>query len=352
VSSVSPHPSDALLGLVYGELARDEAQRVQQHVDDCPECASTVDSYRAVRRAAAALPRELPSAAGLDSLLHYGAQAAARARRRRVALWTGSLLSGLAAAALLVLFLRPPGVPEGATATASAPPAVGALARNDVQVAGKPLGPEKPELDSEFSGARGGNGPAALSPRASAKAAPASTAADKRRARDEVAPAERPGPTVAAAEEARGPSLAQGTLSAPVAKRAAVVAGAQSSARAVAGAQLNAVAAPASPAAGVADVQAKPSSAAEKTADFGALPDAGGSAQRLRDEARRGVLLAKLEGASAQSALPLLSELCALEARLSHRADAARVCTRVVQQYPQTAEALAAKAQLEALPTP
>jgi Putative zinc-finger len=348
MSAPSPHPGDALLALVYGEVSKDEAERLQQHLDGCPECASNVESYRAVRRATRALPRELPSAAGLDSLLHFGAQAAARARRRRTALWTGSLLSSLAAAALAVLFLRPPGIPEGGPVTASAPPSVGALAQNEVPVAGKPDGSRK----DEFSGARPGSGPAALSKRASEKAAPAFTA-DKRRARDEVALAESPG--LAAADEARAPSLAQKTLAAPMAKRAAVVAEARQSAGAIAGAQ-NAVAPPASPArspaAGAAAVRAESLPAGERTADVAALPDAGSSAQRLRDEARRQVLLSKLEGASVESARGLLLELCALEARLSHPADAVRVCTRVVQQYPDTAEARAAKAQLEALPTP
>jgi len=80
MSPAASHPSDALLGLVYGELDKDEAQRVQAHLEGCPACAATVADYRAVRRAAAVLPRELSSPNGLESLLHYGAQAAARVR--------------------------------------------------------------------------------------------------------------------------------------------------------------------------------------------------------------------------------------------------------------------------------
>ena len=339
MSATSPHPTDALLSLVYGELPGAEAARVQAHVDGCAACAATVDAYRAVRRAASALPREIPSDKNLDSLLHYGAQAAARARRRRAVRWMGSLL-GAAVAAGLVLFLAfPRSPPEATVASTPAPPAVGPLAQNDVRPVAKAEPQEAPEAAASL---RRVPAVSPARPSAAKAAAAKAKATDEAGRMDEQATASEAKDALASRETAGG--AVRPVLAAPAAsKRAAAVAEARGVAAAGAPAQRTAPAA-----------FANAPSAADNSGASAALKPSfldAGTAEQLPDERRRRTLLQQLAGARDAQALPILSELCALEARLGHRAEAEKTCRQVAQGYPGTPEASAAMRVLEALPT-
>ncbi len=323
MTAPGPHPSDALLDYVYGELSPEEARRVQAHLDRCPECASHVAGYRAVRGAARALPRELP-AGGAEALLLAARQTAERTRRRRLAFRAGTLVTAALAAALVLISLRPAVVPEAPSAVASAPaPAAlpqGALAANEAQPS---------------AGAAPGNVALASAPSAaSAKKAkamappPPPVATREASPRAEVAATE----SLKATSGADARAAAQPTLyGAPAARASAGGAPAPqtvtvSGLRGTAEADAQAAAAPAAQAAPV---------------------DA--SAQRTRDEARRQTLLLRLKDVSGAQALPLLSELCAIEARLQHLPEAQAACSRVVHGFPGTPEAASAQAELQRL---
>jgi hypothetical protein len=339
VSATSPHPTDALISLVYGELSGAEAARVQVHLDGCAACAATVDAYRAVRQAATALPREIASDKGLDSLLHYGAQAAARARRRRAVRWTGSLL-GAAVAAGLVLFLAFPRSPPGArVASTPVPPALGPLAQNEVRPLAKAPPQELPEAAASLR--RVPSAPPA--PPSSAKATVArAKQTDQPRRMDEEATAE--ARDALASRETAGGAVARVQPPLAASKRAEVAAEARGAGAAGAPAQRTA---PAAFASAPSALDVSPASVALKPT----LLDAG-AAQQLLDERRRGTLLQQLAGAKGAQALPILSELCALEARLGRRSEAEKTCLQVVQGYPGTPEASAAQRVLDALPAP
>ncbi|MGO8971669.1 MAG: zf-HC2 domain-containing protein [Myxococcaceae bacterium] len=311
MTQVPLHPSDALLGHVYGELSADEEARVKAHLEGCPECAATVAGYRAVRAAARALPRELPSDVGLQALLGAGQQAAAGARRRRRAVWTGSALGAAAAAALALLALRPTPTPPPELAVASVPSPT-ALPQ-DALAAAEPSA-TSPALKASSRQAAVGKG--AATAKALAHGANAAASGD-------VAAQ---GLATGAAKKAEA-AAAPGPLSARPETLGAV---------AVARAQALAPAARTTGAAGA--------SAQEKPLGPGEAPS-----PRARDEARRQALLRRLPGASVAEALPLLFELCGLEARLLHPAQAQAACARVVEGYPGTPEAASAAALLEQL---
>lgn len=71
---------DKLLEFAYGELPTPEAQAVEAHVRDCAKCSKALSEIRAVRSTMSALPLEAAPDAGLESLLAYAEQAAARTR--------------------------------------------------------------------------------------------------------------------------------------------------------------------------------------------------------------------------------------------------------------------------------
>jgi Putative zinc-finger len=353
VSAPSPHPDDALLGLVYGELEKDEAHKVEQHLKGCPACASTLAHYRAVRKAATALPASVEGAAGLESLLHYGAQAASRARRRRVVVRATAFLASATALALLFLAVRPLRAPEAPSVAASAPSSVGPLAENDVP---SPTGNaadfgQKQELKKAPARQRASTAGGAGAP-ASRGAAPKAlppAAADEKLARD--LEAAQPAQEAVANRPASAAALPP---AASVAKRQAALAEAPASAAgsAAAGALAMKKASPSgAPAAdGLADKGRVDSALAREDAREEA--DAGPLAQRRLDEGQEKALLLRLDAAKDAELLLLLSELCAVEVRLLHRAEAKKVCGRVVRDYPGTAEALRAQGELEALPRP
>ena len=105
---VPTHPDDdRLLELAYGEVPASEARALRQHVDGCARCRKVLDGIAEVRTAFRSIPEEPAPEEGLESLLAYGEQAAARARSRRGGLRILALLS--AATAFAVVWVMLPG---------------------------------------------------------------------------------------------------------------------------------------------------------------------------------------------------------------------------------------------------
>ncbi|HZW89107.1 MAG TPA: zf-HC2 domain-containing protein, partial [Myxococcaceae bacterium] len=103
---VPTHPDDdRLLELAYGEAPASEARVLRQHVDGCARCRKVLEGIAEVRSAFRSVPAEPAPERGLESLLAYGEQAAARARSRRGGLRVLALLSAATAFALVWLVL-------------------------------------------------------------------------------------------------------------------------------------------------------------------------------------------------------------------------------------------------------
>ena len=103
---VPTHPDDdRLLELAYGEAPASEARVLRQHVDGCARCRKVLEGIAEVRSAFKSVPAEPAPERGLESLLAYGEQAAARARSRRGGLRILALLSAATAFALVWLVL-------------------------------------------------------------------------------------------------------------------------------------------------------------------------------------------------------------------------------------------------------
>ena len=78
----SPHPDpDRLLELAYGEIAEREAAALHQHLAGCEACGEALAEIGGVRRAMAPLGEAPAPDSGLESLLAYAEQSAARARK-------------------------------------------------------------------------------------------------------------------------------------------------------------------------------------------------------------------------------------------------------------------------------
>jgi hypothetical protein len=145
--SVPTHPEeDRLLELAYGEAPASEARALRQHVDGCDRCRKMLEGIAEVRSAFRSVPTEPAPERGLESLLAYGEQAAARARSRRGGLRILALLSAATAFAVVWLVLptprrqadglarAPATQPSDALAQAEGPhpPAQGDRARDEV----------------------------------------------------------------------------------------------------------------------------------------------------------------------------------------------------------------------------
>lgn len=89
--TINAHPDpDALMDLAYGELSPEDTLRMEQHVNGCADCAGALKSIGGVRRAMAPLAEVQAPDTGLESLLAYAGQAAARnaaETRSRPAWW-------------------------------------------------------------------------------------------------------------------------------------------------------------------------------------------------------------------------------------------------------------------------
>lgn len=148
---VPTHPDDdRLLELAYGEVPASEARALRHHVDGCARCRQVLDGIAEVRTAFRSIPGDAPPEQGLESLLAYGEQAAARARSRRGGLRILGLLSAAAVLALVWLVIptsrtpspdglasapAPAGTDLLAQAEAPRPAAQGDRARDELDVA-------------------------------------------------------------------------------------------------------------------------------------------------------------------------------------------------------------------------
>ena len=131
--SVPTHPDDdRLLELAYGEAPASEARALRQHVDGCARCRKVLEGIAEVRSAFRSVPPEPAPERGLESLLAYGEQAAARARSRRGGLRILALLSAATAFALVWLVLPTPQRRDSAAARAPATKPTDTLAQAEV----------------------------------------------------------------------------------------------------------------------------------------------------------------------------------------------------------------------------
>ena len=127
---VPTHPEDdRLLELAYGEAPDAEARALRQHVDGCARCKQVLEGIAEVRTAFRSIPAEPAPERGLESLLAYGDQAAARARSRRGGLRILTLLSAAAAFAVVWLVLPSPHRPSEGLARSTVSPPSDALAQ-------------------------------------------------------------------------------------------------------------------------------------------------------------------------------------------------------------------------------
>lgn len=99
---------DKLLEFAYRELPAHEADAVEAHVRGCPRCAEALAQLRSVRVTMNQLPLEAAPEAGLESLLAYADQQAAKNRAAQPARWwkvlsTRRVTALGSAAALLVV---------------------------------------------------------------------------------------------------------------------------------------------------------------------------------------------------------------------------------------------------------
>ncbi|HEY1333040.1 MAG TPA: hypothetical protein VGF31_02215 [Myxococcaceae bacterium] len=131
---VPTHPDDdRLLELAYGETPTAETRALRQHVDGCARCRQVLEGIAEVRSAFRSVPAEPAPERGLESLLAYGEQAAARARSRRGGLRILALLSAATAFAVVWLVLPPRHAqPDGLARPAATPP-TDALAQAEVR---------------------------------------------------------------------------------------------------------------------------------------------------------------------------------------------------------------------------
>ncbi|HUM12378.1 MAG TPA: hypothetical protein VLT82_15630 [Myxococcaceae bacterium] len=148
---VPTHPDDdRLLELAYGEAPASLAPALRQHVDGCARCRTVLDGIAEVRSAFRSVPTEPAPRRGLDSLLAYAEQAAARARSRRGGLRILGILSAAAALAVVWLVLPPQQTrPAESVARAPASGAPDVLARADVPQAPAQGSRARDEADRE-----------------------------------------------------------------------------------------------------------------------------------------------------------------------------------------------------------
>ena len=132
------HPDDdRLLELAYGEMPAAEARTLRKHVDGCTRCRSVLDGIAEVRSAFRSLPAEPAPERGLESLLAYGEQAAARARSQRGGLRILGILSTAAVLAVVLLLVpaKRDGSREVVASRVRAPAGSDAVARLERRVA-------------------------------------------------------------------------------------------------------------------------------------------------------------------------------------------------------------------------
>ncbi len=105
MATASHQYEDKLLDFAYGELPAPEASAVESHLKSCRRCSQALAQIRGVRTTMAALSQEPAPIAGLESLLAYAEQAAARnatAPKEGIPWWR-RLVAPLAGACALAL---------------------------------------------------------------------------------------------------------------------------------------------------------------------------------------------------------------------------------------------------------
>jgi hypothetical protein len=148
VPPVPGHPDDdRLLELAYGEAPTSETRALRRHVDGCARCRTVLEGIAEVRSAFRTVPTEPAPARGLESLLAYGEQAAARARSRRGGLRILALLSAATAFAVVWLVLPSPQRQADGLARAPATRPSDTLAQAEVLKAAAQGGGARDELD-------------------------------------------------------------------------------------------------------------------------------------------------------------------------------------------------------------
>ncbi|MGZ6027832.1 MAG: zf-HC2 domain-containing protein [Myxococcaceae bacterium] len=365
---VPTHPDDdRLLELAYGEVPAAEARALRTHVDGCPRCRTVLDGIAEVRTAFRSIPSEPAPDRGLDSLLAYGEQAAARARSRRGGLRILGVLSAVAALALVWLVLPPSNRQIAGVAPAPAARPSDALARADTE---RP--PAQGDLAKDEASEKGTPAPPAGA-KQKVLVTPESIA-PARRAADIVkrdAPAEHKAlaqtPAVARAETAqmdRGDAKANtssGALAAAGARTSgAAGAGAMAMKKSEAGADVPADkerSSPSKPAASppaavseearareVAKVAAPPLGGGLASADAKASKAQPQAMMRVgagspEQQARLAEIQRKLVSARGDQRKALLMEQCELEASLQRGPDAVLTCSTVTREFPGTPEA-------------
>ncbi|MGZ5957341.1 MAG: zf-HC2 domain-containing protein [Myxococcaceae bacterium] len=365
---VPTHPDDdRLLELAYGEVPAAEARALRTHVDGCPRCRTVLDGIAEVRTAFRSIPSEPAPDRGLDSLLAYGEQAAARARSRRGGLRILGVLSAVAALALVWLVLPPSNRQIAGEAQAPAARPSDALARADTE---RP--PAQGDLAKDEASEKGTPAPPAGA-KQKVLVTPESIA-PARRAADIVkrdAPAEHKAlaqtPAVARAETApmdRGDAKANtssGALAAAGARTSgAAGAGAMAMKKSEAGADVPADkerSSPSKPAASppaavseearareVAKVAAPPLGGSLASADAMASKAQPQAMMRVgagspEQQARLAEIQRKLVSARGDQRKALLMEQCEIEASLQRGPDAVLTCSTVTREFPGTPEA-------------
>lgn len=152
---VPAHPDDdRLLELAYGEAPTAEARALRQHVDGCARCRQVLEGIAEVRSAFRSVPAEPAPERGLESLLAYGEQAAARARSRRGGLRILALLSAATAFAVVWLVLPSPRPQSDGVAKSAATQPTDALAQAELRVAPAQGDRARDELDDRVKDAK------------------------------------------------------------------------------------------------------------------------------------------------------------------------------------------------------
>lgn len=369
------HPEDdRLLELAYGELPAAEARALRTHVDGCPRCRTVLDGIAAVRTVFRSLPAEPAPDRGLDSLLSYGEQAAARARSRRRGLRIVGVLSAVAALAVVWLVLPPPRRQTEVAAPAPAARPADALARADTERvpaqgdrAAEPaetppaLQAEKRKLSATPEPPAPARRPLAEPGKRDAPAEQKALAQPPPAGRAEMAGAgaqANASPGALAASDARtsapavgamamkkgtvGATKDEGAVPRPEAAASSPPAATTGETRAREAAKI--AAAPLSGALASSDVapagplaKAAPADAAARAAPAqGAMRVGLGSPQQ---QARLAEIQRKLVSARGDERKALLMEQCELEASLGRGPDAVLTCSNVAREFPGTPEA-------------
>ena len=389
---VPAHPEDdRLLELAYGELPASEARALRQHVDGCARCRGVLDGIAQVRTAFRSAPTEPAPERGLESLLAYGEQAAARARSRRGGLRILGLLSAAAALAVAWLVLPAPQKQAESVARVTAPSARDTLAQAEL--------PRAPvQGDRARDEEKGAAAPAATKP-AAPPAEPLLAKKERGVVEEQAAPGRRASETRVEAEAKRkdvakldAPAERLAAAEAPAPRHADATPAARSEARSNASGLAGAVGSSAVAGAG-AGAAASPKGTASDAAKVAAASDAVASAERTpsvpsseaslpgkplpkaspvasggkgappvtpsppaallsipmqsarvgmgtpQQEARHAEILRKLETARGDERKALLMEQCELEASLQRGPDAVLSCSKVTREFPGTPEA-------------